>query len=76
LSKNPLIPTADLGRLCFTEMVLYVALIAILNLALGYALAVYLHPGIARGRDKDFASEPAYDSGDRYGSGDSYNRGD
>jgi hypothetical protein len=57
-------------------MVLYVALIAILNLALGYALAVYLHPSLARGRGKDFASEPAYDTSGRYGSGDSYNGGD
>jgi hypothetical protein len=57
-------------------MVLYVALIAILNLALGYALAVYLHPGLARGRSKDFASEPAYDTSGRYGAGDSYHSSD
>jgi hypothetical protein len=57
-------------------MVLYVALIAILNLALGYALAVYLHPGLARRRGKDFVSEPAYGSGGRYGAGDSYDGGD
>ncbi|HEX2475857.1 MAG TPA: hypothetical protein VHK01_13990 [Lacipirellulaceae bacterium] len=57
-------------------MVLYVALIAILNLALGYALAVYLHPSLTRGRSKDFASESAYDTGGRYGSGDSYHGGD
>jgi hypothetical protein len=55
-------------------MVLYVALIAILNLALGYALAVYLHPSLTRGRSKDFASEPAYDTSGRYGS-ESYDGG-
>ena len=55
-------------------MVLYVALIAILNLALGYALAVYLHPSLAH-RGKDFASVPAYDSASRYGSGDSFDGG-
>ena len=56
-------------------MVLYVAIISILNLALGYALAVYLHPSIARERSKDFASESAYEAGGRYGSGDSYDGG-
>jgi hypothetical protein len=56
-------------------MVLYVAIISILNLALGYALAVFLHPSLARGRSKDFASEPAYDITGRYGSGDSYDGG-
>jgi hypothetical protein len=56
-------------------MVLYVALIAILNLALGYVLAVYLHPSLARRRGKDFVSEPAYDSAGRYGTGDSFDGG-
>jgi hypothetical protein len=57
-------------------MVLYVAIISILNLALGYALAVYLHPSLARGRAKDFASEPAYETPSRHGSGNSYDAGD
>jgi hypothetical protein len=64
-----------LGELPSAEMVYYVALIAILNLALGYALAVYLHPSLARGRSKDFASEPAYDTGGRYGTADSHDGG-
>jgi hypothetical protein len=56
-------------------MVLYVAIISILNLALGYALAVFVHPSLARGRSKQFTSEPAYDTTGRYGSGDSYDGG-
>ena len=54
-----------LFQLRSAEMVLYVALIAILNLALGYALAVYLHPSLSRPARQGFRFEPAYDSGGR-----------
>jgi hypothetical protein len=51
-------------------MVLYVAIVAILNVALGYALAVYLRSAQPGRRVAN--SESDYDETGDYASGDSY----
>lgn len=53
-------------------MVLYVAIVAILNIALGYALAVYLRAVQAGRRTADSVSASDYDESGDYGSGGSY----
>jgi hypothetical protein len=53
-------------------MVFYVAIVAILNVALGYALAVYLRSAKPGRRTANGNSESDYDETGDYGSGDSY----
>lgn len=53
-------------------MVLYVAIVAILNVALGYALAVYLRSGQVARRTVNSDSASDYDENGDYGSGGSY----
>jgi hypothetical protein len=53
-------------------MVLYVAAVAILNVALGYAVAVYLRSARANRRLANSHRESNYDGGGDYGSGESY----
>jgi hypothetical protein len=53
-------------------MVLYVAIVAILNVALGYALAVYLRSARSTRRSANSESESSYDESGEYGAGDSY----
>ncbi|HJQ79355.1 MAG TPA: hypothetical protein VJ828_05335 [Lacipirellulaceae bacterium] len=54
-------------------MVLYVAIVAILNVALGYALAVYLRSARSARRAANSDSASDYDEIGDYGSGGSYN---
>jgi hypothetical protein len=56
----------------FAFMVLYVAIVAILNVALGYALAVYLRSAIAGRRAADSGSRSSYDGRGDYGADDLY----
>jgi hypothetical protein len=53
-------------------MVLYVAVVAILNVALGYALAIYLRSAQPARRGAVSDSEADYDESGDYGSSDSY----
>ena len=53
-------------------MVWYVALVAILNIGLGYALAVYLRAAPPRRRASDFDSESSGPERGEYGSGHTY----
>lgn len=53
-------------------MVLYVAIVAILNVALGYALAIYLRSARSARRTANSHSVSDYDEGGDYGSGGSY----
>ena len=53
-------------------MVLYVAIVAILNVALGYGLAVYLRSARSAARAASSESASDYYQGGGYGSGESY----
>jgi hypothetical protein len=53
-------------------MVLYVAIVAILNIALGYALAVYLRSARSARRTANSHSASDFDESGDYGSGGSY----
>jgi hypothetical protein len=48
-------------------MVWYVAIVAILNIGLGYALAIYLRPANERRRATDFVAYSSYDDRGDYG---------
>jgi hypothetical protein len=59
-------------------MVLYVAVVAILNIGLGYALAVYMGHGripCRFGKTADYDSDYDYDSNYEYASDDAYSSG-
>ena len=53
-------------------MVWYVALVAIANVGLGYALAVYLRRAMPRRRTADFNSESSAVANGEYGADDAY----
>jgi hypothetical protein len=50
-------------------MVWYVAIVAVLNIGLGYALAVYLRPASSHRWATDFDAESTYGDRELYGSG-------